>query len=71
MVVNNTKPYNREHAERVLCWSFDSIALQSYMSGFFKTFNAKTKMTIPWREPLMCQNNSKLDIDIKTTYGVI
>ncbi len=33
MVVNNTKPNNREHAERALCWYFDSIAFHSHETG--------------------------------------
>ncbi len=52
------------------CWSFDSIAFHSHVTGVSNFFLRTDDDLLA--KPLMCQNNSnKLDIDMKTSYGII
>ncbi len=67
MVVNNTKPNNRVHGCMLV---FDSIAFHSHVTGVSNFFLRTDDDLLA--KPLMCQNNSnKLDIDMKTSYGII
>lgn len=68
MVVNNTKPNNREHANGLSAGLL--IVLQSYISGVLKLVMLRTSKYDDDLLAMMCQNNGKLNIGIRTN-GVI